>query len=68
MQYISDSAYLEHYLNTFITELRELGFSVYLDNSVDSFLRTQPQSYILNIPQIQLDEYYYPYSDSVYFG
>jgi len=68
MQFISDSAYLEHYLNSFITELRELGFKVYLDDSVDSFLQTQPQSYILNIPQVQLDEYYYPYQDSVYIG
>jgi len=68
MQYISDSAYLERYLNSFITELRSLGFTVYLDDSVGSFLQTQPQSYILNIPQIQLDEYYYPYEDSTYYN
>jgi len=68
MQFISDSAYLEHYMNNFISELRALGFTVYLDNSVDSFLQSQPQSYILNISQVQLDEYYYPFADSTYFG
>jgi hypothetical protein len=41
---------------------------VYLDDEVDTFLREQPQSYILSIQQVQLDEYYYPYSDSVYYG
>ena len=38
MQYVNDSIYLENYINNFLDELRALGFTVYLDHSVDSFL------------------------------
>jgi len=64
MQYVNDSIYLEQYLNSFIYELRALGFNVFLDNSVDSFLQRQPQSYVVNISQVQLDEYIFPLEDS----
>ena len=64
MQYVNDSIYLERYLNNFINELRALGFNVFLDNSVDSFLQRQPQSYVVNISQLQLDEYIFPLEDS----
>ena len=64
MHYVNDSIYLEQYLNSFIDELRALGFNVFLDNSVDSFLQRQPQSYVVNISQVQLDEYKFPLEDS----
>jgi len=73
IQYLSDSILLEDYMNSFITELRQLGFNVYLYNSIDSFLTKNPQSYVWNIAQIQLDEYNYkledeePYEDTVYY-
>ena len=68
LQYTNDSVFLENYMNSFIDELRALGFQVYLDHSVDSFLKEQPQSYIVNISQIQLDEYKFPIEDSEPFG
>jgi hypothetical protein len=64
MQFISDSLFLEKYMNPFIDELRALGFKVYLDSSLDSLLAGNPQSYVVNIAQIQLDEYASPYEDS----
>jgi hypothetical protein len=64
VQFVEDSIYLEKYMNSFIEELRALGFNVFLDHSVDSFLQRQPQSYIVNISQLQLDEYKYPLVDS----
>lgn len=64
MQYVSDSIYLENYVNNFLNELRALGFTVYLDHSADEFLSGQPQSYVVNISQVQLDEYNYPLEDS----
>ncbi|MDP4282360.1 MAG: hypothetical protein Q8867_09460 [Bacteroidota bacterium] len=73
IRYIDDSIYLDKYINSLIDELRALGFKVYLDNSTDSFLRQKPQSYVLNLAQVQLDEYLYPledeepYSDSIYY-
>ena len=63
MQYISDSLLLETYMNRFIGELRELGFNVYLNDAFDSFLTDKPQSYVLEIAQMQLDEYIYPLED-----
>jgi hypothetical protein len=64
VQYVDDSIFLENYINNFINELRTLGFVVYLDHSVDSFLQGQPQSYIVNISQLQMDEYKFPLEDS----
>lgn len=73
MQYISDSVMLEQYMNNFISELRLFGFNVYLGSYLDSFMTDRPQSYLLNIAQMQLDEYFYPiedegvFEDSVYY-
>lgn len=64
IQYVDDSIFLEKYVNNFIDELRNLGFRVYLDSSLDSVLSGKPQSYFLNMSQIQLDEYIYPIEDS----
>ena len=64
LQYVDDSIYLENYMNSFIEELRSLGFDVFLDHSVDSFLQGKPQSYVVNISQVQLDEYKFPVVDS----
>ena len=63
IQFINDSTLLENYMNSFIEELRLLGFNVYLNSSIDSFNAVKPQSYILNVAQIQVDEYYYPLKD-----
>jgi hypothetical protein len=64
IQYVSDSLFLDNYVNNFIDELRKLGFKVYVDASVDSVLLRKPQAYVLNIAQIQVDEYKLPYEDS----
>ncbi|MFZ4520349.1 MAG: hypothetical protein ACOYNC_01515 [Bacteroidales bacterium] len=63
MQYLNDSTLLENYMNNFITELRLLGFNVYLNTAIDSFMTGHPQSYVVDVSQIQLDEYYYPLED-----
>ncbi|MCK9220638.1 MAG: hypothetical protein M0P47_11390 [Bacteroidales bacterium] len=72
IQFLSDSILLESYMNHFIDQLRALGFNVYLSDAIDSFLVAGPQSYQLEVSQIQLDEYLYPlrdeqpYEDTVY--
>ena len=60
---ISDSILLESYMNNFIGELRLLGFNVFLGNEGDSLFAARPQSYLLDISQMQLDEYLYPLED-----
>ena len=73
IRYLSDSLLLENYMNNFIKELRKLGFNVYLNRSIDSFMTGKPQSYVLDLAQMQLDEYFYPledeesYMDTVYY-
>ena len=64
IQYIDDSLFLDHYVNNFIDELRALNFKVYLDSSLDSLLSGKPQSYVVNLAQVQLDEYTYPLEDA----
>jgi len=63
IQFLSDSIVLENYMNSFIDELRLLGFNVYLNNAIDSFMLNKSQAYIVDVSQIQLDEYLYPLKD-----
>lgn len=63
IQYIDDSIFLDRYVNNFIDELRALKFNVYIDSELDSLLTGRPQSYVVNLAQVQLDEYTYPYED-----
>jgi hypothetical protein len=65
---IDDSSFLDRYVNSFIDELRGIGFTVFLDGNVDTILRVQPQAYIVSMAQVQLDEYFSPYEDSEPIG
>ena len=73
VQFLNDSILLESYMNQFIGELRASGFNVYLADAIDSFMTDKPQSYVLDISQIQVDEYLYPlldeedYMDTTYY-
>lgn len=62
---ISDSLFLESYVNNFLTELRKLGFTVYITDLIDTSAYEYPQTYVVNMTQLQLDEYFYPYEDEV---
>jgi hypothetical protein len=68
IKYVEDSVFLDRYVNSFIDELRSIGFRVFLDNSADTALRTQPQAYVVNMSQVQLDEYFLPFEDSESVG
>jgi hypothetical protein len=63
IQFISDSILLENYMNAFISELRLNGFNVSLNINADSSASGNPQSYVIEIAQMQLDEYLYPLED-----
>ena len=61
---LNDSVLLEIYMNNFISELRSFGFTVYLNDAIDSFMTVKdPQSYVLSMVQMQVDEYLYPLED-----
>ncbi len=67
IRHIDDSIFLEKYVNGFINELRMLDINAYLEEEADSFLMQQPQSYLVDIVQLQLDEYFYPFEDQEYY-
>jgi len=64
---ISDSIFLETFINSMIEEFEKLGFKVYTESSLDSFLFIRSTAYILNIAQIEVEEHYYEYEDSQNF-
>ena len=63
IQRMNDSILLENYVNQFIAELRSANFDVYLPEQMDEFLTDKSQAYTVNISQIQMDEYIYPFED-----
>jgi hypothetical protein len=56
VQYISDSAFLENYLSSFIDRLLAGGFDVYAQDYLDSFMNAGSPAYIVNLAQLQLEE------------
>ena len=65
---LSDSVFLETFINSMISEFEKLGLKVYMDNASDSFLFFKSPSYILNIAQLQIEEGYNEFKDSDEFG
>lgn len=65
---VSDSIFLERFINSLYTEFEELGFTVYTENYLDSFLFIKTPAYIFNIAQIELEEHYSVYEDQQDFG
>lgn len=61
---ISDSVFLETYINSMIREFEKLGFTVYTENYIDSFLFFQTPAYIFNIAQLELEEHTIEFEDS----
>ena len=56
LQYISDSTFQDEYMNNFIDHLLSVGFDVYAQESLDSFMVVGPPAYIVNVAQLQLEE------------
>ncbi|MDP2423318.1 MAG: hypothetical protein U1C46_05180 [Bacteroidales bacterium] len=56
VQYISDSMFLEEYVNALIRELRARRMAVYLAPDSDLFFDNQGYKYVVNLAQAQLEE------------
>jgi len=65
---ISDSIVLETFINSLIIEFEQLGFKVYTESQLESFLFLKTPAYIFNIAQIELDEHYNVHEDQQDFG
>lgn len=65
---VSDSVFLEQFVNSLIEEFILLGYQVYTEQTLDSFLFLKSPAYILNIAQIELEEHYNVHEDKQEFG
>jgi len=65
---ISDSVFLETYVNSLSSELKLYGYKIYFNNDTDEFLTNSSSGYIINIAQLQLEEYPKPvYDEATYY-
>lgn len=60
---ISDSVFLETFINSLMMEFEKLGMNVYTENYLDSFLFFQTPAYIFNIAQLELEEHSFEFED-----
>jgi hypothetical protein len=65
---ISDSVFLETFINSMIIEFEKLGYAIYSEHYLDSFLLRNTPAIILHIAQIELEEHYVVHEDEEQFG
>ncbi len=65
---LSDSIFLEAFVNSMIEEFLRLGYDVYTENMLDSFLFAKGPAWFLNIAQVELEEHYSVHEDKQEFG
>lgn len=66
---LSDSIFLESYINSLLGELYELKLNIYSQELTDSFLfRIPTPAYVVNTGQLEVEEFDYIYRDSHEFG
>ena len=67
LKYIWDTVFIEDYYNTYCEELENLGYTVYSEDSLISFLSGKPNAYIFNLAQLELEEYIMPVEEKEEF-
>ncbi len=68
IQNISDSIILEKYIDNLIIGLKQYGFKIFTESQTDTFMLISPPSFIVNIAQIELEEYIMPVRDEEFFN
>ena len=68
LKYISDSLFLDYYFENYYAEMEALGFTVYRADSLMSFLTGKTNAYIVNLAQLELEEYVMPIEEYEQFG
>jgi len=61
IQHINDSIFIERFVNKFSSSLDDFGYKVFGESELDIFLQDTNQGFIVNLAQISLEEYVYPY-------
>lgn len=65
---LSDSAILINYINAYIEGLKSYGFDVFTEDFIQSFMEHDSSAWIVNIAQIELEEYIYEIEDKEMLG
>jgi len=68
VQYISDSVFFDTYLKGISLGLRQLGFTVYRQAAASDFINNGLNAVIVNLAQLQLEEFYDSISDDASYG
>lgn len=67
LQYINDSLFTDHYTRTLKNELIKYGVHIFPSDSLDSFLGSPGNLYLVNVAQFTLEEYQEPFKKSLQF-
>jgi len=68
LKYLDDSLFLNYYLGNYLAEMEAFGFRVYGEDSLMSFLSGNTNAFIVNIAQLELEEYVMPIKEEEQFG
>jgi len=68
LKYIDDSIFLDYYMRNYLLEMEAFGFKVFEEDSLLSFLSGNANSFIVNIAQVELEEYIMPIEEEAEFG
>jgi len=66
IRFINDSVLLSHFVKGYSKELGAFGFKVFLAADTDRFYLDEASSYRIKLEQMELEEQYYPYTDSAF--
>lgn len=68
LQYIDDSTFFSNYLLGMATGLKSSGMKPYFSDSAENILSTESEALILNLVQLQFEEYFDSIGDEASFG
>lgn len=68
IQYLDDSIFIEGYMNGLVFGLRQAQYQVFSGQSAHSFLLSSSDRIILNLAQLEIEEYYIPVEEQASFS
>lgn len=61
LQYISDTTFISKFVRSYMNGLEKYGYTVYPEENLADFFNDTSESFIINIAQLSLEEFVYPY-------
>lgn len=65
---LNQASVLRLFGESYLAELRKYGMRVYTEDQTEAFMNADTAAYILNLAQLELQEYYSPVEDEVLVG